>query len=391
MIKSLRIFLWYCWLSPLASANNSFTLSDGWSTTTGTFVGNYTSQIRSFIDLNYEPVSDEETTSTTQVNGETILRRLTLEGTYLADVPLDLPSLFVLELSPVAKILPAKNLTLEGSERFAALVQMNNTVFSSLIGGTIDATSVDVTDPEKGYMAVSITGGSKNAVRNVRAMANNSFSVIGVNESPHAEVSNSIVGGDADTGMLQTRCIWTLVVSNALVHDNRVSYCSMHALDFDAYTSSSVAWNNHCDHNGQEGIFLEESADHCVLFNNTVINNENGISVYSNEVGPVQSNFILNNLIKNNRRNGLSSGGNGKDASRKSFQNIFSMNHVEGNAWDQSDTAWGPAPKAQVNPAHGDVDGDYWTSNVVVGDVRYEDGSELGDADQLAIFEPEIF
>ena len=152
-----------------------------------------------------------------------------------------------------------------------------------------------------------------------------------------------------------------------------------------------TSWKCAAYTNSPASLQPDQSADHCVLFNNTVINNENGISVYSNEVGPVQSNFILNNLIKNNRRNGLSSGGNGKDASRKSFQNIFSMNHVEGNAWDQSDTAWGAAPKAQVNPAHGDVDGDYWTSNVVVGDVRYEEGSELGDADQLAIFEPEIF
>ena len=65
--------------------------------------------------------------------------------------------------------------------------------------------------------------------------------------------------------MLHTRCIWTLATSHALVHDNHVHHCSSHALDFDAYTSSSVAWNNLCEENGQEGIFLEETAHACTL------------------------------------------------------------------------------------------------------------------------------
>jgi hypothetical protein len=33
----------------------------------------------------------------------------------------------------------------------------------------------------------------------------------------------------------------------------------MHALDFDAYTSSSSAYSNLCEDNGEEGIFVEET------------------------------------------------------------------------------------------------------------------------------------
>ncbi|GMH53681.1 hypothetical protein TL16_g01501 [Triparma laevis f. inornata] len=385
------IFFILSLLAQTSQASQTSFITDGWSSSSASFVGNFTSQLQFFIDSNFDPVTEDDYVSTSLVNGENLLRKLTLYGTYLVDVPLNLPSLFVLELSDNAKIFPAENLTLTGSARFAAMVQLNNTYFSAVTGGTIDGTSIPTTDPDKGYMAISITGGSKNAVRNVRALANNSFSVIGINDSPHAEVADSVVGGSPSLGMLSTRCIWTLSTSHALVHDNHVSFCSMHALDFDAYTSSSVAWSNLCEYNGQEGIFLEETADHCVLFNNTCRENENGISIYSNEVGPVTSNFILQNSITKNKRNGLSSGGLAKDDVHTSLQNVFAKNYVSGNAYDQSDTPWGPAPKAQVNPAHGAVEFDYWTGNIIEGDLRYEEGSEVGDADLLSIFEPEIF
>ena len=85
-------------------------------------------------------------------------------------------------------------------------------------------------------------------------MSNNSDAVIGVNQSPYAEVGGCEVGGDVGAlGMLLTRCIWTLATSHALVHDCHVHHCSSHSLDFDAYTRNSVAWNNVCEDNGGEG------------------------------------------------------------------------------------------------------------------------------------------
>jgi parallel beta-helix repeat protein len=176
------------------------------------------------------------------------------------------------------------------------------------------------------------------------------------------------VGGGGGLGMLQTRCIWTLATSHALVHDNHVHNCSLHALDFDAYTSSSVAWSNLCEGNGEEGIFLEESAKDCSLFNNTCQHNGDGIGVYSNAVGPVANNFIINNRLINNRRLGLSAGGYGHTGPDHhglpiSLSNIFASNFISGNAYDRSPTRYGPAPDAQVNPAHGATSMDYWTGN----------------------------
>jgi len=191
-----------------------------------TFVGTYTSQLQAFIKDNYAPMIEEEVASITMANG-TALRYLSLDGDYKADVPLSLPSLLVLKLQ--GSITPAANLT-AGKTRFGALVQQNGTRYSAVIGGTIDASSLPVRgDEEFGYMALSITGGSMNSIRNVRAMANNSDSVIGINLASHSEVSDCVVGGDdGDLGMLQTRCIWTLATETALIHDNHVKYCSTH-------------------------------------------------------------------------------------------------------------------------------------------------------------------
>jgi hypothetical protein len=82
----------------------------------------------------------------------------------------------------------------------------------------------------------------------VRARSNNSDGAVGINQSPHGEIAHCDIGGGPDgQGMTKGRCIWCLATSHALVHDNWVRNCSSHSLDFDAYTSSSAAYNNLCE------------------------------------------------------------------------------------------------------------------------------------------------
>ena len=59
--------------------------------------------------------------------------------------------------------------------------------------------------------------GGKNAVRGVRAAANNSESAISVHQSLHAEVSFCDVGGRADA-LSNGRAIWCLAAERALIH-----------------------------------------------------------------------------------------------------------------------------------------------------------------------------
>jgi hypothetical protein len=53
-------------------------------------------------------------------------------------VPLQLPSFFVLQLAPGATITPAANLTLKNTSTFTGLVSMWDVHFSAVVGGAYD-------------------------------------------------------------------------------------------------------------------------------------------------------------------------------------------------------------------------------------------------------------
>ena len=246
---------------------NASSIVDGWLVEgrSRSFIGTYTSQLQAYIDDAYAPITKADYENVSLVNS-TVLRHLRLRGNYSCDAPLLLPSMFVLKAEGTT-IVPASNLTLHNVSRFSALVMLVNVTLSAVVGGTYDASSLplspDYPKYTRGYHALSIHGdnsGGKNTIRNVRALANNTGASIGVNEVSHAEVSFSDIGGGAEHGMLNTRCVWTLSVTAALIHDNFIRNCSKHSLDFDAYTSGSAAYSNVIEDHGEEGIFVEETA-----------------------------------------------------------------------------------------------------------------------------------
>eukprot|EP00729_Bicosta_minor_P017317 gene17317-15047_t len=298
------------------TAGHVVRVKDGWvvSSSGVQYVGTYTSELNDkVLSKMYAAVKPEDWQPFSMINS-TLLRYLELDGTYLADVPLQLPSLFVLQLAPTAVIAPAANLTLENTSTFMALVELNDIHFSAVLGGTIDASSLNSSAFEypyrRGYQAVAIKGGSNNAIRGVRAAANNSDSAVGITQSPRSEIANCDIGGSPSNSSAQTvgRCIWILSSSHALVHDNHVHHCRSHALDFDAYTSVSAAYNNLCEDNGEEGIFVEETASGNFIFNNTCRRNGVGIGLEANVVGPVTNNMIINNHLVGNLGNAITAG-----------------------------------------------------------------------------------
>jgi hypothetical protein len=303
-----------------------------------------------------------------------VLRYLHLRGEYYADVPLLLPSLFVLNLS--GTIAPAANLSMVNVSRFTGFVMLSDTHFTAVVGGTFDARHLSPPlAGSRGYQAVSIVGGANNAIRGVRAIVNNTGAALGVNQSPRAEISGCDVGGEGKM-MMRGRCIWTLATSRAMVHDNHVHHCSAHALDFDAYTSASAAWNNLCEDNGEEGIFVEETASGNFIFNNTLRRNANGIGLYANAVGPVANNMIVGNVLEDNG-GGITAGGYGHDPKKQSESNIFASNVLRGNTGS-----------SQINPAHGEVVGDYWVSNSCEGDAACWRQPLPHSSASVAIFDP---
>ena len=239
----------------------------------GVYVGIHTSELQAnVIDRYFEPIHEHP--KDVSLFNATRLRRLTLTGAYLADVPLQLPSLFVLELSGGStSITAAKNLSQFNVSRFEGILQLDDVWYSAVIGTgnpmpMIDTTPLpaiprpsNTTKMPNNFMAIALVGGGRNSIRNVRLIANNSGSTIGINMSPNAEIGGCDIGGrGVGVGMTIGRCIWALATNGALVHDNHVHHCSKHALDFDAFTSASAAWSNLCEYNGEEGIFVEETA-----------------------------------------------------------------------------------------------------------------------------------
>jgi hypothetical protein len=345
-------------------------------------VGRYTSQLQAAVitALYPEVVNSRDIASTTFFNSDK-LRYLDLSGgEYLADHTLMLPSLFVLRLDTyddVTSISIAPNASFVTVDDVIppGLVAMYGVSYSAVIGGTFDARA------NASYEAIHIENGGHNSVRRVvvKASVFEAWkSMITVRGGTRHEVAHSTVDGNYLAG----RCIWTIATSSALVHDNTIQHCIGHALDFDAYTSGSAAWNNLIQDTGTEdsygqGIFVEETASGNFIFNNTLRRNLNGIAVYSLDVGPVTGNIIANNLVEDSLVRGFSSGGGNGDSTKHAEKNIFVSNTARNNV------------KGDFMVAHGAVVGDYWVSNVAGdGDEIVWDGADPQSSANVSVFEP---
>ena len=252
---------------------------------------------------------------------------------------------------------------------------LSNVRFAAVLGGIVDATNAPSylqTMGSRGYQAISIVGGSHNVVRGVRALANNTDAAITIKSSQFSEVSNCDIGGTAESPIFG-RCLWTLNATRALIHDNKVHHCTNHALDLDVKTTKSAVWNNICEDNTQEGIYIEQNATDNYIFNNTVFRNKYGISVYSNQTGPVSGNYIVRNTVASNQI-GISSGGTAK-GTNSAKSNAFVDNVAINNQFD-------------YDPNNGVTEGDYWTGNTVAGTGQEFESIPALNAD-TAIFKPE--
>lgn len=296
----------------------------------GELIGTTTSSLQSkVVDAMY-PAVDAGTWQNVSILNSSVLRTLELHGDYTSDAQLKLPSLFQLKVFGEISLKPGATT----SDRFGALVLLESVSYSAVLGGTLRGGG--------GFGAVSLVGCTRCSVRGIRGISDNH--IIAVNGGSENEIANN------DVGPGKGRCIWTLVTSRAMVHSNSVHDCASHALDFDAYTSDSIAYNNTCTGNGHEGIFVEETAKRNVIVGNTLHGNAgSGVGLYANVVGPVMQNVVLGNTISNNGV-GITAGGMGHDPMKHSEGNLFVANSIFGNT-------------EGANIHHGDSQGDLWMSN----------------------------
>eukprot|EP00948_MAST-09A_sp_MAST-9A-sp1_P002763 g2763.t1 len=338
-------------VSIISASSIEYTITNGYLVPSGKPVGNLTSAIQSFLFENYPKVDVSSWSSHSMING-TVLRYLHLEGFYIADSPLRLPSLFVLNLTN-AIVEDGESLSKDpcngDTKCHPGIITLNETTYSVVTGGVINASVYNQT----AMHAIAVHNGKRNTIRNVRAAAQWQ-AAIAINGGTQNEVSNCDVGGQ-EGRPLPGRAIWTLATSRAYVHHNHVHHSLSHALDFDAYTTSSVSWKNLCEDNKDEGIFVEETASSNVIVDNICRRNANGIGVYSNAVGPVQGNLFFGNVVEDNSNMGITAGGMGHNPTKHSDSNTF----FENTAQDNNNKG------AQFNPQHGANIGDFWFSNNV--------------------------
>merc|ERR1712196_453802 len=115
------------------------------------FVGSTTSALISKVLPQFVPPANLSTLGAV-INGS-VMRRLELEGTYTADVPMELPSLFILDMRPGGSIVALAN-AFPGP----ALVTASKP-FSAVLGGLFDCTTAkNVTSKEFTGISSDSTG-----------------------------------------------------------------------------------------------------------------------------------------------------------------------------------------------------------------------------------------
>ena len=346
----------------------SLTIKDGILLPSGKYIGTFTSQLQSAIDFHY-PSVDKTTWNTISIVNSSVLRYLDLQGHYFADAPLLLPSLFVLRLN--GSLVDALNLTTHpvngDTNAYPGLVTLNSTTYSAVLGVGSAATINASTHSGTQMHAVSILNSQKTAVRGLR-LVSQWETCVGIRGGVHNEVSSNNVGGESGRTTPATRGVWALATSRAYVHHNHVHHADKHALDFDAYTGNSVAWENLCEDNKEQGIFVEETSHDNVIVSNTCRRNGHGIGVYTLTVGPVSNNIFFGNIVTNNEREGITAGGFGHDTTHFSQKNVFFANTATGNNQGSNTgiAGSGSSGGAQFNPMHGANQGDHWFGNTVV-------------------------
>ena len=196
-----------------------------------------------------------------------------------------------------------------------ALVLASNSKFSALIspGG-----------PSRNSLScLSPSGIVNDGVRGVWALQSPNFLIDGVNISDCGGKNTStctaavqfsgapyVTGGTIIRSHIQNSCraVWVLVAQRVVVISNSMYNNSKHTVDYDAFTSAGVVYNNTIQASRQEGVFIEQGAQNIVVVGNTLVANNQGVAIFNyNFANATKGHVILANTIINNK-NGMSIG-----------------------------------------------------------------------------------
>jgi hypothetical protein len=274
-----------------ATAKVYYKINDGYlmsadGRTKGEWVGTNTSQLQAFIGA-YDPQTGRvanssrfpppPTANVTALVNSTWLRYLELEGTYIADSALNLPSYFVLKFAkdstlsaaPICEVAssPCRFCAADGCDHHipccesdlissGAMIKANNTAYSAVLGGQLDCNK---TDPSLG--GINATFG----LRAVWAIKSHAFTL------SHATIAHCGIGANGSSGNVEfegggyggqlsyshifggSRGLWTeRGMSKLAVHHNLIES----GLDIDAGSGGSFIYSNRIIGCGCYGLWV---------------------------------------------------------------------------------------------------------------------------------------
>lgn len=290
----------------LTIVDGSITHKNGVAVSTPTFVGTTLSALQAVINNpSYFPAIKTSYPPTVLVYDESLTHTLTISGTYTADVPISLPSQFVLQLNSSTIAVSSKFHSTaheNGAEIEDAVILLRNTWHSAVLG--IGGPSVNSIVCGKGSRSPAGILVYQSSYAWIDSITVDSCGLDEVTsaitlylQTSNVEVSNCALVNNA-------RAVWLLVATRCYVHDNYIKDNTKHTVDLDAFVARSVVASNTIVGSTQEGIFIEQGTKESVAFGNSLSGNEVGIGVFNMQFNSnkfVQNTVILNNNIANNK------------------------------------------------------------------------------------------
>eukprot|EP01047_Picozoa_sp_COSAG01_P034548 COSAG01_NODE_2600_length_7396_cov_35.648212_10_plen_445_part_00 len=271
-----------------------------------TFIGTRASMLQELIDALPPPVP---LTNVTAVVNATQLRRLRLTGSYEADIPLRLPSLFVLALgegttyTASAAGIGNRSVSCQIAGKHPdgtwcdhpRMISANGTYYTAIVGGNFDCGAL----PPAFFGTTGIFGGHVRAftllnvkVRNCGEGRNYSTGNVMVQDGDHGEISHSEFSGGS-------RGIWLERNVALAVHHVHVHDCGP-LIDVDNGNNGVLLYSNVMENTDAYGMWIELSSTGCWVFNNTIRNASFAIVA----VSAAGHRFIGNRLLDPNCANG---------------------------------------------------------------------------------------
>jgi len=308
------------------------TVTDGWLIEGGVkkaFVGNKWSNIQHLLLEGLQPVGSGFDQLPGLDANESTMRHLTLNGDYVADVPLSLPSRLHFQLKgSVHGNLTADNQGPHGCKHSGsyygrcALVLVEGQSFVSISGGNYTCDSGDTA------FAISCEHCSNLLVQNLSASGCGQGNIHYFAAGPAIEIRN-IESFHSNRGVWSQSPSQKVLITNSYFHDN-----SADGIDLDSMSQNVMVKDNRIENNHRCGIFVEEGASNNIMIGNHFFNNSVGIGFYTNLGGkdpgqyPTKDNWVVGNTFINNVGAAISLGGMKENGATDTF---VAENKIEGN------------------------------------------------------------